>query len=322
MELIEAGHDVLVLDNFSNSSQDNVHRVERLTSKSIAVETVDLRDKEQTRRVLAEGRFDAVIHFAGLKAVGESGADPLRYYDNNVAGTVNLLEAMKETGTRNLVFSSSATVYGEPERLPLTEDARTDATNPYGRTKLHIEQILRDLVASASSWSVILLRYFNPVGAHETGELGEEPNGTPNNLVPYVMGVAGGHRPHVRVFGDDYPTRDGTGVRDYIHVMDLAKGHRAALQRLPSVKGVEVYNLGTGTGYSVLEVLDAARAATGEPIPHVVQSRRPGDVAECYADPSLAARQLGWRAERSLQAMMEDAWRWELRRSQRRADEH
>jgi len=314
VELLDAGYDVVVLDNFSNSSKDSIRRVEQLTGHSVLLEEVDLLDAEETTRVMSAHPFEAVVHFAGLKAVGESVQDPLRYYHNNVTGTLNLLRAMGEVGTKKLVFSSSATVYGEPEHLPIHENCRTGATNPYGRSKLLIEQMLFDLAASHESWGFILLRYFNPVGAHESGLIGEDPGGVPNNLLPYVMEVANGVRPHVRVFGDDYPTRDGTGVRDYIHVVDLAKGHLAALQRLEQRSGVSVYNLGTGTGFSVLEILDAAREATGQAIPHVIQARRPGDVAECYADPSLAERELGWRAERSLRTMVEDAWRWEQER--------
>ena len=314
VELLDAGHEVVILDNLSNSSKESIRRVEGLTGRSVGLERVDLLNAEETRRVLLENEFEAVIHFAGLKAVGESVAEPLRYYHNNVTGTLNLLRAMEEAGTRKLVFSSSATVYGEPEILPIHEGCRTGTTNPYGRTKLHIEQMLCDLAASHPSWGVVLLRYFNPVGAHESGRIGEQPNGVPNNLMPYVMEVAKGLRPHVRVFGNDYPTRDGTGVRDYIHVVDLAKGHLAALHRLERERGLAIYNLGTGTGYSVLEVLDAVREVTRRPVPHVVQARRPGDVAECYADPTLAERELGWRAERSLRTMVKDAWRWELDR--------
>jgi len=314
VELLDAGHDVVVLDNFSNSSKDSIRRVEQLAGRSVLLEEVDLLDADETRRVMSAHPFEAVVHFAGLKAVGESVQEPLRYYHNNVTGTLNLLRAMGEVGTKKLVFSSSATVYGEPEHLPIQENCRTGATNPYGRSKLLIEQMLFDLAASHESWGFILLRYFNPVGAHESGLIGEDPGGVPNNLLPYVMEVAKGVRPHVRVFGDDYPTRDGTGVRDYIHVVDLAKGHLAALQRLQQQSGVAVYNLGTGTGFSVLEILDAAREATGRAIPHVIQARRPGDVAECYADPTLAERELGWRAERSLRTMVEDAWRWEQQR--------
>lgn len=311
LALHEAGFDVVALDNLSNSSRESLRRVSELIGRPIELCEVDLRNAEDVQRVLRAGSFDAVVHFAGLKAVGESIEQPLRYYENNVYGTLNLLSAMKEHGPRRIVFSSSATVYGDPARVPILESFPTSPTNPYGQTKLQVEQLLRDVAASDPTWSVALLRYFNPIGAHESGRIGEDPRGVPNNLLPYLMQVAVGLRPHLRVFGADYPTRDGTGVRDYVHVMDLAEGHVAALAKLAATSGALTYNLGTGEGYSVLEVLDAARRVTGRPIPHEVLPRRPGDVAECYAEVSLAASELGWRAERGLDQMLADAWRWQ-----------
>ena len=311
VELLDAGYEVVALDNLCNSSRESLRRVEDITGRSLVFEEVDLLDADETNRVIQAYDFDAVIHFAGLKAVGESVEIPLRYYENNLGGTLNLLRAMKEHGPCRLVFSSSATVYGEPASLPIREDFPTSATNPYGRTKLMIEQILTDLAASDARWKVILLRYFNPVGAHESGRIGEDPRGVPNNLVPYIMQVAVGRQPRLRVFGDDYPTRDGTGIRDYVHVVDLVLGHIAALRALDATEGSVVYNLGTGTGYSVLEMAEAARRASGREIPREVLPRRPGDIAECYADVTLARKKLGWRAERGLETMMADAWRWQ-----------
>lgn len=311
VELLDAGYEVVALDNLCNSSRESLRRVEDITGRSLVFEEVDLLDADETNRVIQAYDFDAVIHFAGLKAVGESVEIPLRYYENNLGGTLNLLRAMKEHGPCRLVFSSSATVYGEPASLPIREDFPTSATNPYGRTKLMIEQILTDLAASDARWKVILLRYFNPVGAHESGRIGEDPRGVPNNLVPYIMQVAVGRQPRLRVFGDDYPTRDGTGIRDYVHVVDLVLGHIAALRALDATEGSVVYNLGTGTGYSVLEMAEAARRASGHEIPREVLPRRPGDIAECYADVTLARKKLGWRAERGLETMMADAWRWQ-----------
>jgi UDP-glucose 4-epimerase len=311
VELLEAGYDVVVLDNLCNSSREALRRVEEITGKSVHFEEIDLLDEAATNRVVGAHDFEAVIHFAGLKAVGESVEMPLHYYRNNVSGTLSLLRAMKENGLRRIVFSSSATVYGDPASLPIDENFPTSATNPYGGTKLVIERILSDLAASDPAWKVILLRYFNPIGAHESGRIGEDPRGVPNNLMPYVMQVAIGRLPHLRVFGDDYPTRDGTGVRDYVHVVDLVLGHVAALRKLAETKGCVAYNLGTGSGYSVLEMVEAARKASGRDIPYEILPRRAGDVAECYADVSLAERELGWRAERDLDAMVQDAWRWQ-----------
>ncbi len=311
VELLEAGYDVVVLDNLCNSSREALRRVEEITGKSVHFEEIDLLDEAATNRVVGAHDFEAVIHFAGLKAVGESVEMPLHYYRNNVSGTLSLLRAMKENGLRRIVFSSSATVYGDPASLPIDENFPTSATNPYGGTKLVIERILSDLAASDPAWKVILLRYFNPIGAHESGRIGEDPRGVPNNLMPYVMQVAIGRLPHLRVFGDDYPTRDGTGVRDYVHVVDLVLGHVAALRKLAETKGCFAYNLGTGSGYSVLEMVEAARKASGRDIPYEILPRRAGDIAECYADVSLAERELGWRAERDLDAMVQDAWRWQ-----------
>jgi len=311
VELIDAGYEVVVLDNLSNSSRESLRRVEEITGKSLAFEEVDLLDEAGTRRVVGGHDFEAVIHFAGLKAVGESVSIPLRYYHNNLTGTLNLLESMSECGLKRLVFSSSATVYGDPASLPIREDFPTSATNPYGRTKLMIEEIMRDLALSDPAWKVVLLRYFNPVGAHASGRIGEDPRGIPNNLMPYVMQVAVGRREKLGVFGDDYDTKDGTGVRDYIHVVDLVLGHLAALRKLDDVDGCVAVNLGTGSGYSVLEMVAAAERASGKAIPYEVQARRPGDIASCYADPSLAAEMLGWRAERGLDEMVADAWRWQ-----------
>jgi len=311
VELLRAGCDVTVLDNLCNSSEVALDRVREIAGRDLRFVRLDLLDGEGVRGILADGRFDAVIHFAGLKAVGESVSIPLRYFHNNLTGTLVLLEAMREHGPRRLVFSSSATVYGDPASVPIREDFPLKATNPYGRTKLMIEEILMDLARAEVDWSLIALRYFNPVGAHPSGRIGEDPRGIPNNLMPYVMQVAVGKHPFLSVFGDDYPTPDGTGVRDYIHVVDLAEGHLAALRALDSAKGFTPYNLGTGRGYSVLEAVAAAERASGRRVPYKVVARRPGDVATCYADPSLAARALGWRATRDLDAMCRDAWRWQ-----------
>jgi len=311
VELLNAGYDVVVLDNLCNSSRESLRRVEEISRRPVVFEEVDLLDEAGTTRVVGAHDFEAVIHFAGLKAVGESVEMPLRYYHNNVSGTLSLLRAMKEHGLRRIVFSSSATVYGDPASLPIRENFPTSATNPYGGTKLMIEQILADLAASDPAWKVILLRYFNPGGAHESGRIGEDPRGIPNNLMPYIMQVAVGRHPHLRVFGNDYPTPDGTGVRDYVHVVDLVLGHLAALRKLDETEGCVAYNLGTGTGYSVLEMAEAARKASGHEIPCTILPRRAGDIAACYADASLAAEELDWRAERGLDAMMRDAWRWQ-----------
>ena len=311
VELQNAGYGVTVFDNFSNSSPESLRRVARITGKSPVLVEGDIRDGTALKRALADSGADAVIHFAGLKAVGESVEHPLAYYDNNVVGTVRLLEAMRDANVKTLVFSSSATVYGDPQRLPLTEDHPLSATNPYGRSKLMIEDMLRDLYRSDPSWRISLLRYFNPVGAHVSGLIGEDPRDVPNNLMPFVAQVAVGKREFLNVWGDDYPTPDGTGVRDYIHVVDLAVGHLKALERLRDHAECLAVNLGTGTGYSVLDMVRAFEAASGRPVPYKVAARRPGDIASCYADPTQALNLLGWKAQRGLEAMCADGWRWQ-----------
>lgn len=311
LALLEAGHDVVVLDNLANSSEESLRRVQELANRTAAFRKVDLLDADTLGEVFDAEKIDAVIHFAGLKAVGESVGQPLRYYHNNVTGTLNLLRCMEAHDVRTIVFSSSATVYGNSDQVPLTEKMPLDATNPYGRTKEQIEDILSDLGASDERWRIALLRYFNPVGAHESGRIGEDPTGVPNNLLPFVAQVAVGRREKVRVFGSDYPTPDGTGVRDYIHVMDLAAGHLAALDYIAGRSGVRRWNLGTGRGSSVLEVLEAFGKAAGFEIPRELTDRRPGDAAVSYADPTAALAELGWSAQRSLEQMCQDHWRWQ-----------
>jgi len=310
LELLQAGYQVVVVDNLVNSKEESLRRVQKLAGKALEFHRVDLLDQPALEAVFARSPIDAVIHFAGLKAVGESVTIPLRYYHNNITGTVTLCEVMQKYNVKNLVFSSSATVYGVPRTVPITEDFPLSATNPYGRTKLMIEEILRD-VAAVQSWNVALLRYFNPVGAHASGQIGEDPNGIPNNLVPFIAQVAVGKLPELAVFGNDYATHDGTGVRDYIHVTDLALGHLKALEKLALNPGVVTYNLGTGRGYSVLEVVVAFEQACGRKIPYRIVSRRPGDVASSYADPTKAKRELGWSATRGIAEMCADAWRWQ-----------
>lgn len=310
LELLAAGQDVVVFDNFCNSHRESLRRVEELTGKSVTLVEGDIRDQAAIEAALRTYNCDAVIHFAGLKAVGESVEQPLAYYDNNVIGTHRLLSAMNICGVRRLVFSSSATVYGEPQRLPLTEDHPLSATNPYGRSKLIVEDMLHDLYRSDPTWQIAILRYFNPVGAHPSGRIGEDPQGIPNNLMPFVAQVAIGRREHLMVWGNDYPTPDGTGVRDYIHVVDLARGHLKALERLDGPQCFTT-NLGTGTGYSVLDVVRAFEQASGQSIPYQIAARRPGDVASCYAAPAHAAQYLGWSAEKDLLSMCVDAWRWQ-----------
>jgi UDP-glucose 4-epimerase len=312
VEMLDAGMDVVVVDNLGNSKEESLRRVRAITGKKLRFVEADLRDRAALDQLFRESTFDAVIHFAGLKAVGESVAMPLAYYDNNIGGTITLCQAMAAAGIRNIVFSSSATVYGDPASVPIREDFPLSATNPYGRSKLFIEEILRDQHVADIAWNVVLLRYFNPVGSHPSGRIGEDPNGIPNNLMPYVAQVAIGKLPRLRVFGNDYPTPDGTGVRDYIHVVDLARGHLAALRRLASEPGVLVCNLGTGRGYSVLEMVAAFERASGRQVPYEIVARRPGDIATCYADPALAEAELGWRAEYGIDAMVSDAWRWQL----------
>lgn len=310
VELLNEGYEVVVFDNLYNSKIDVVDKIENITGKKITFYKADMLDKESMRPVFEEHTFDAVIHFAGLKAVGESVAKPLLYYQNNIAGTLNLCQLMNEYECKKIIFSSSATVYGSPKTVPITEDFPLSTTNPYGSTKLMLEGILSDLCVPDEEWSVVLLRYFNPIGAHESGLLGESPNGIPNNLMPYIMQVAVGKLPELGVFGDDYDTPDGTGVRDYIHVVDLAKGHVNAVQKVISAKGVNIYNLGTGNGYSVLDIVKAFEAANGVKIPYTIKDRRPGDIAICYADPKKAKEELGWEAKYDLQRMCEDSWRF------------
>ncbi|GGH59915.1 UDP-glucose 4-epimerase GalE [Rothia aerolata] len=311
LELLKAGHEVVVMDNLSNSSEESLNRVAELAGKKAEFHKVDLLDAPGMKELFEQTRPEAVIHFAGLKAVGESAEKPLWYYKTNVAGTLNLLDAMEAVDCKTIVFSSSATVYGEPEEMPLTEKINMDAQSCYGRTKEHIEDMLVDLAASDSSWNIALLRYFNPVGAHESGRIGEDPSGIPNNLVPFIAQVAVGRREYLNVFGNDYPTVDGTGVRDYIHVVDLADGHLKALDFVAKNGGLRTWNLGTGNGYSVLEVLHAFEKACGKELPYKIVDRRPGDVAVSYADPSSALADLGWSAQRDIDTMVADHWNWQ-----------
>ncbi len=311
VELLSAGHEVVVVDNLVNAKASVQQRIEKIAGKKIDFAEADIRDRAALEAVFEAHQVGAVIHFAGLKAVGESVAQPLRYYDNNVSGSVVLFETMARFGVKTLVFSSSATVYGDPASVPILEDFPLSATNPYGRSKLMIEDILRDLYKAEPDWRIALLRYFNPVGAHESGLIGEEPNGIPNNLVPYIAQVANGQRERLSVYGGDWPTPDGTGLRDYIHVVDLAVGHVRTLDKLATAPGVVTYNLGTGRGNSVLEMVRAFEQASGRPIPYQVVARRPGDIAQCYADPSRARDELGWVAERDIARMCADAWRYQ-----------
>ena len=311
LALLDAGYDVLIADNFVNSKPEVLNRLQSLSSKPFSFEEVDLTNAQATDAMFDQYSIDGVIHFAALKAVGESVRKPLEYFRNNLDSTFNLLFSMRKHGVNQIVFSSSATVYGDPVSVPIREDFALSVTNPYGRTKLMIEDILRDVAVAQPELRIGLLRYFNPVGAHASGMIGEDPNGIPNNLMPYIAQVAVGKLPALRVFGNDYPTPDGTGVRDYIHVVDLAKGHVAALKKLQEGAGVYTYNLGTGVGYSVLDVLHAFEKACGKTLPYEIVARRPGDVAACYADPEKAARELGWRAEFGIERMCADAWRWQ-----------
>ena len=312
VELLNRDVDVIVIDNLSNSSKESLKRVEGITGKKVLFYEIDLLDKETLEKVFEENQIDSVVHFAGLKAVGESVEKPLEYYENNIVGTLNLLKVMKKYGVKDIVFSSSATVYGIPAFNPITEECpKGEITNPYGHTKLILEQILMDLQKSDSEWNVIILRYFNPIGAHKSGKIGEDPGGIPNNLLPYITQVAVGKLECLGVFGDDYDTHDGTGVRDYIHVVDLAMGHIKAIEKLKDKIGVGIYNLGTGVGYSVLDVVKAFEKASGETIKYEIKSRRPGDIAICYADPSLAKEELNWEGKRELLEMCEDSWRWQ-----------
>lgn len=312
VQLIEAGMQPVLLDNFCNSKASVLARITALTGQTPSLYQGDIRDAALLDRVFAENQIDAVIHFAGLKAVGESVQKPLEYYENNVSGTITLLEAMKRADVKSFIFSSSATVYGDPQSVPIREDFPTlSATNPYGQSKLIVERIVQDFAKTVPDWSLTLLRYFNPVGAHPSGTMGEDPQGIPNNLMPYLAQVAVGRREHLSVFGNDYPTPDGTGVRDYIHVVDLADGHVAALKAKHGQAGVHIYNLGTGQGYSVLDMLAAFSRACGRDLPYVIAPRRAGDIAQCYADPAKAERELNWQAKRSLDDMTADTWRWQ-----------
>lgn len=312
LALLEAGYEVVVLDNLCNSSAESLRRVASISGKTPTFIEGDIRDRALLDDLFATHRISAVLHFAGLKAVGESVAKPLAYYETNVAGSVTLCQAMALAGVYKLVFSSSATVYGEPTQMPIREDFPTGIpTNPYGRSKLMVEEVFKDLARSEPRWSIALLRYFNPVGAHPSGLIGEDPNGIPNNLLPYISQVAIGKLKQLSVFGNDYPTVDGTGVRDYIHVQDLADGHLKALQAIAPSSGVHIWNLGTGQGYSVLQMVQAFEQASGQAVPYQLVPRRPGDIAECWADPAKATTELGWKAERDLHDMMSDTWRWQ-----------
>lgn len=313
VELLNAGYDVVVVDNLVNSSRESVARVEELTGKKISFYEEDLLNEKAIDAIFEKENIDSVIHFAALKAVGESCQIPLRYFDNNLTGTLNLLKVMEKHGVKSIVFSSSATVYGKPESVPIREDFPLSVSNPYGRTKLIIENMLRDIYKSDNEWDIALLRYFNPIGAHESGMIGENPHGIPNNLLPYVAKVAAGQLECVNVFGDDYDTPDGTGVRDYIHVVDLATGHIKALEKLVTHPGLVTYNLGTGVGYSVLDIIKNFEKACGKEIPYKITPRRPGDIDMCYADPTKAKEELGWEATRSIDKMCEDAWRWQTK---------
>lgn len=312
VELLDSEYEVVVVDNLCNSSKESLKRVEKITGKSVKFYEADIADKDAMNKVFEENDISCVIHFAGLKAVGESVQKPLEYYQNNISGTLNMCEVMRNHGVKNIIFSSSATVYGDPASVPITEKfPKGQCTNPYGWTKSMLEQILTDIQFADKEWNVILLRYFNPIGAHKSGLIGEDPNGIPNNLMPYVMKVAIGQLPQVNVFGNDYPTPDGTGVRDYIHVVDLAKGHVKAIEKIEENPGVKIYNLGTGKGYSVLDVINNVSKAVGKEIPYVIAERRAGDIAECYADPALAKEELGWEAQYGMKEMCEDSWNWQ-----------
>lgn len=316
VELLERGYQVVIVDDLSNASAKVEDRIKTIVGPEAAANltlyVADVNDREALTRIFDAHRIDRVIHFAGYKAVGESVAKPIEYYSNNIGNTLTLVDVMREHDCKSIIFSSSATVYGDPDSLPLTEESpKKPATNPYGWTKWMIEQMLTDLHTADPEWNVVLLRYFNPIGAHKSGRIGEDPNGVPNNLMPYITQVAIGKRPQLQVYGDDYDTPDGTGVRDYIHVVDLALGHVKAVEKCAKKNGVDIYNLGTGVGYSVLDVVHAFEKASGEKIPYQVTDRRPGDIATCYSDPSKAAKELGWKAERGIEEMCEDSWRWQ-----------
>lgn len=312
VELLENGHEVVVVDNLSNSSEKSLERVKELTGKDFAFYKGDILDDELLNKIFKENNIDCCIHFAGLKAVGESVAKPWEYYNNNISGTLNLVKVMKENGCKNIIFSSSATVYGDPQEIPITENCpKGQCTNPYGWTKSMLEQILMDIYNSDKEWNIILLRYFNPIGAHKSGRIGENPNGIPNNLMPYITQVAVGKLEKLGVFGNDYDTPDGTGVRDYIHVVDLAKGHVKALKKIEENAGLNIYNLGTGQGYSVLDIVKNFEEATGVKIPYVIKERRPGDIATSYCNPDKAYKELGWKAENGIKEMCADSWNWQ-----------
>ena len=311
VQLLEAGRELVVLDNFCNSKPVVLDRIREITGKDFRFYEADLLDRDAIERIFQENKIDSVIHFAGLKAVGESVQQPLRYYHNNLTGTFNLCEIMQKYGAKRIVFSSSATVYGKPESVPIREDFPLSTTNPYGETKLMIERILKDVFVSDNEWSISILRYFNPIGAHKSGKIGEDPKGIPNNLLPYVTQVASGKREKLSVFGNDYNTHDGTGVRDYIHVVDLAAAHLKALERAEKVTGIDYFNVGTGVGYSVLDIVKAYEAATGAKVPYVIAPRRPGDIDECFADPTKAYELLGWKAQYGIEDMCRDAHRWQ-----------
>ena len=316
VELLTAGYDVVVADNLSNSKEEALNRVQDISGKALKFYRVDLLDKPALEGIFEKESIEAVVHFAGLKAVGESVSIPLQYYHNNITGTLTLCELMQKYGVKNLMISTSATVYGDQHAVPITEEFPLSATNPYGRTKLMIEEILRDLYVADTSWNIAILRYFNPIGAHPSGRIGEDPNGIPNNLVPYITQVAVGKLKALNVYGDDYVTPDGTGVRDYIHVVDLALGHLKALEKLQSKPGVVTYNLGTGQGYSVFEVVKAFSRVLGRDVPYHVADRRPGDIAMCYANPEKAKQEMGWTAKRGLEEMCSDSWRWQQKNPQ------
>ena len=312
VELYNAGYEAVIVDNLSNSSRESLKRIEELTGRQIKFYEADIRDRQAMDRIFEENKFDSVIHFAGLKAVGESTVKPIEYYDNNIGGTLTLVQSMRDHGVKNIVFSSSATVYGDPAFVPITEECpKGVCTNPYGWTKSMLEQILTDMQKADKEWNVILLRYFNPIGAHKSGRIGENPNGIPNNLMPYITQVAIGKLDHLSVFGNDYKTHDGTGVRDYIHVVDLALGHVKAIKKLEDNPGTRVYNLGTGTGYSVLDLVNAFEKVTGVKVPYVITARRPGDIDACYADATRAKNELGWEAQYGIEDMCRDAWNWQ-----------
>lgn len=312
IELLNAGKDIIIVDNFSNSKPEVLESIKKITGKDFKFYEMDYLDNQKLEKVFQENKIEAVLNFAGFKAVGESVKKPIEYYKNNISGALVLLETMKKYNVKKFIFSSSATVYGDPEQIPITEDCKTGGTtNPYGTTKLFIEQILKDIYASDNSWDICILRYFNPIGAHESGLIGEEPQGIPNNLMPYIVRVADGQLKELSVFGNDYPTPDGTGVRDYIHVVDLAKGHVKALEKLEKEqKGLFIYNLGTGKGYSVLDMVKAFETATGKKVPYKIAPRREGDIATCYADPKRAKEELGWSAEKTLEDMCKDSWNY------------